>query len=475
MPHIANASQSLVCLLCAAAAACAADAPAPSAPPPAVGGLIRPTDRVVFVGDSITGLGERMDGGFVRLMREALKAARGIEPTLVALGASGHGVGGWLSVEQRSQTTNFCLDVPGVVVRTNLDAGADVVVIMLGMNDTLSPTINSDDKSLEDWIGQYRRLVDRLRQRTRARTIALATVTMAPEDPASPMNRWHERMNRRLEALGREIGSPVLPAAEESWAVQREGRAIDPGFHATYDFVHLNSTGNLGVAIGMLKGLGESAAAEWLRREKLEPLWQAARQRAAGAPPAPAAPPPGWLVGTGFTHVWRSKEFDPAAARLPVEDLIEQGKDFTGPVDIGQGRALTWRPYVPSVDYTGGASPASVDFYALLCPRPFEGAYAARWIHSDRERPAKLRVYTLGFTADIHAIAWLNGRQVFCGEAPFGTNRAVAVDATLRKGWNTLVFKSNHRAWLWQTSVDLQPADAGGPGGLRFAVQPPRD
>jgi lysophospholipase L1-like esterase len=431
---------------------------------------IRPSDRVIFAGDSITGIGENRDFGFVKLMREALEKTRGIKPTLVALGASGHTAGAWLGIEKRSRDQHFTLDVKDAEhdVKDNLDAGADIVVIMLGMNDNLQAGVTDDDLSVSKWIRYHRELVDVLQQRTKARTVALATVTMATEDPRAPKNLIMDRMNQAIRKLAEEKKCPLLDSSAACWKVLNEGRTISPDFHVTYDFVHADAAGNIGIAMAMLDGLGEPAAADWIRREKLAPMFNALKAAAAAKTAVQAASPPGWLVGTGFIYVWKRGQFDPAAARLPIDEAIEKGQDFTAPIDIGQGRKLTWKEYVPSVNYTGGAWPRSVDFYAVTSPRSYEGGYAARWIHSETERPVRVSVCTEGFTGDIYLTVWLNGREEYRGDAPVGIGRAKTVQTKLKAGWNTLVFKSCHCSWLWQTSVDLLPVGSDTLGDLKF-------
>jgi len=522
-----------------------------SEPPPRV---LRETDRIVFVGDSITGLGERNDDGFVRMMRTALKQIHGTEPAMITLGSSGQGVGSWMNIEKDSREQLFTLDVPGVDVKATLDGGADVVVIMLGMNDILNPNIDSDEEGLDTWIASYGTLIDILRQRTKARVIALASVTMATEDPESPKNVFMEQMNRRLAALAREKNCVYLPTAEEDWKVLRKGRQIKPDFHVTYDFVHPTAAGHLGIAIGMLKGLGETAAADWLTRESLATLFKktmgdqrsisceivpvrgaldttpAFKIRYTCVDPNPSAVPPnspvtltappgwkvtpptitggtgeflvtgpadrlenilivtspflgeqetkvtlppGWRVGTAFVSWWKRADFDPKAARvLAIDEAIEQGKDFTAPIEIA-GKRLTWSRYFPTVNYAGLASPGSVDFFGVICQKAWEGGYAARWIHSDRERPVKLAVSTQCFTADIYVTVWLNGKREYAGLQERGRNEKPTVETQLAKGWNVLVFKSLHGAWLWQNSVELLPTGTDDFSDLRFSTAPP--
>ena len=107
--------------------------------------------RVVFCGDSITGQGGGWLGaGYCFQMEWALKQRHpDATPKLVALGGSGMGVGNWIGVEKNSRTTEAMLDVKEVGVKANLDQPADVLVVMLGMNDVLAPYIGGTDADLD--------------------------------------------------------------------------------------------------------------------------------------------------------------------------------------------------------------------------------------------------------------------------------------------------------------------------------------
>ena len=135
--------------------------------------------RVVFVGDSITGLSRNAAAGWAHQMAWALEQSHpGCKPDLVSLGGSGQGVRSWLSVEQRSRGEAVTLDIPGVDVREALSRPADVLVIMLGMNDVLSPYVSEDEAALANWADGYRQLVASLRERLRPTTLALAQATL---------------------------------------------------------------------------------------------------------------------------------------------------------------------------------------------------------------------------------------------------------------------------------------------------------
>jgi lysophospholipase L1-like esterase len=243
---------------------------------------IKDGDRIVFVGDSITGQGAKGGkSGWIALIGEGLSLVRpNAKPTLIGLGGSGSTVGAWLNHEKNSRTKPVALDVKEIDVGQTLDAGAEIVVVMLGMNDVLAPTVKGDAESFDGWIGHYAELIDALRARSHPRVIAVATVTPCTEDPTSPKNRALAEMNGRLRKFAAEKGLLVLPTGEASWEVQALGRMGEPEFQVTGDYVHPRAPGHLAIAVGMLRGLGEETAAARLLAQ-YEPLYHREPERQA--------------------------------------------------------------------------------------------------------------------------------------------------------------------------------------------------
>ncbi len=228
--------------------------------------LIKDKDRIVFIGDSITGQG-MLGGGnaWVALIGEGIALARPkLRPTLTGLGGSGATVGAWQNFEKRSRTGPVALDVKEIDVGETLDAGAEVIVIMLGMNDVLAPALDGEPEGFDKWIARYTELIESIRARSHPRVIALATVSPCTEDPASPKNLAIAEMNRRLSGLAREKGFALLPVNETSLELLYLGRQWKSDFRVTSDFVHPNRAGHLAIAAGMLRGLSEEKAATLL-------------------------------------------------------------------------------------------------------------------------------------------------------------------------------------------------------------------
>jgi lysophospholipase L1-like esterase len=227
--------------------------------------LKRGQARVALVGDSITGLSRNYATGFAHLMDWALaQTYPGCRPNLVSLGGSGQGVRSWRDVELRSRTQEVLLDVPGIDVQAALSQPADVLIIMLGMNDVLAPYVVDEPAAWDEWKANYRELISALRARFHPQVTALAGATLCTEDLASPKNRILDKLNAQAASLAKELGLLWLPTNETMRDVLQQGRRLQRDFHVTYDYVHPNEPGHIAIAIAMLRGLGEEAAAKTL-------------------------------------------------------------------------------------------------------------------------------------------------------------------------------------------------------------------
>jgi lysophospholipase L1-like esterase len=535
--------------------------------------VLKAGDRIVFVGDSITGLGERNEGGFVRLMRDALaKTHPEAKFELVTLGQSGATVGTWMNNEARSRDPKekeFFTDVPNVGVKDTFGKRVDVLVIMLGMNDILMPVLTDPDKWLEDWEKGYVQLVQTLRGRLHPRVIALGQCTMATEDVDGPTNKFIDRLNARVAAAADKSGCLPLPTNDWYKRVLATGRRFRPDFHVTYDYIHPTKEGQMGIAMGMLQGLGEEKSQEAVLTDCLAPVIRAMRKGGStsfrvvalgdlgdrrsffvtlwcedargrdskikwslpqswtvvsvqeesaastrgsaymvrGAPdrignvcmverlPGPDAKTPTvpaaqgrilirppWFLASGIFYTWADHKFDEKAARTPIDDAIEQGKDFTRPIDVRmhdnpnvtdppQRGTLKWLRFFPIVNYTGGDAAGNADFMGIVYPRSWETGYGARWVWSDRDRPVRIGVSSAGFTRGIYMFVWLNGKKQYSGEVSEQPDMRTEVTARLKQGWNCLAFRCCHRSYFYQCGVELLPADKGDAlDDLRYSV-----
>jgi len=199
------------------------------------------------------------------LIKEGLALAHpDCQETLTALGGSGTTVGAWLNIEKKSRDNPVFLDVKTADVKATLDGGADVVVIMLGMNDVLAPGVKNTPAELDAWAVRYHDLIEAIKARTHPRVVALATITPCTEDENSPKNQVENELNTRLAALAKQENAPVLPTHEATMELLALARSYKSDFHITVDFVHPGAAGHLAIAVGMLRGLGEGDAAAQL-------------------------------------------------------------------------------------------------------------------------------------------------------------------------------------------------------------------
>ena len=224
--------------------------------------IVHDNDRIVFCGDSITGQGGRGATTWVGLIKEGLAIThpKGNQ-TLTALGGSGSTVAAWQNFEKKSRYNSVFLDIPGVDVKATLDGGADILVIMLGMNDLTSPAVKDSPTDFDAWAARYHDLIESLKARAHPRVVALGTITPYTEDNNSPKNRVEGELNTRLAALAKQENAVVLPTHEAMMELLAAGRSFRPDFHVTGDFVHPNGVGHLAIAVGMLRGMGEADAA----------------------------------------------------------------------------------------------------------------------------------------------------------------------------------------------------------------------
>ena len=252
---------------------------APTSEPSAAAPVLQAKDHIVFIGDSITGLGERAKDGFVHLMREALAAAhKDSSFELAGLGASGWAVSAWEGKmnQKHGPKDEWFTDVPKVGVNATLDGHVDVIVIMLGANDTMRSEVGEQDspyeQSMDNWEPHYLKLIQDLRARTHARIVSLAQCTLTGENPRLPINLFFDKLNERIAAIAKKTGCLVLPTNDECKRMLGLGRTIQSDFKITYDLVHPNSNGHAAIAMGMLKGLGEAQAAEYIGKQYVQPM-----------------------------------------------------------------------------------------------------------------------------------------------------------------------------------------------------------
>jgi HEAT repeat protein len=144
---------------------------------------------------------------------------------------------------------------------------------------------------------------------------------------------------------------------------------------------------------------------------------------------------------------------------------LQAGKDFTALFDI------VFPPETPgAAGATWKALPAGTDPkqpYLLDLLKALGGesrvAYVRTSVYSEIEQPARLEI-----GSDDGVKVWLNGKQVHANNVP----RAVTVGAdkvavTLKKGWNTLMFKINQNNQGWGFCAKFAKPDGSRLTGLQ--------
>jgi len=433
-------------------------------------GAVQGETRFVFIGDSITGQGGGwLNTGYVFKMREALSAAHPERKyTLVPLGGSGMGVASWLALARDAERQKRELDIKGVEIEAALSERADVMIVMLGMNDVLAPYVSDTDESLDQWIANYRDLVGVMSERLKPELIALATITPQTEDPETPVNRVLARMNARITTLAGELHGRVLPTNAVYWDELARCRKVQADFSLAADRIHPNSTGHIAVAMAMLNGLRERTASVWLREERLAKLLASLK------PVTAPTPPPEWLLSSGLVlRAWQDKPSDTDLAPNPIDLSIESGTDFTKAATQPGGASLSWRRFQSNIGLTDGANPGSVDFAGATFFQNFEAGYGARWIRSPSARRLKLNMKTSGVGTALHLTVWVNGQRLYSDLLAKEPKRQTTREVDLSAGWNVLVFKSCHRTWQWQQALNFSELDGTEPEGLEYSGSPP--
>ena len=392
-------------------------------------------DNVVLVGDSITEQGCQYPWGYCNVLaRAADEAAKedGLKVNFIPLGFSGYQVKSWSDME-RDSVTNADLrtwyDNPGWSLKEVFDGKVDVIVIFLGMNDLILPTMRDTDADRARWLADYRTLVGNLRERCHPRRFAFATITPLTTDPQSPKNIVRHRLRDMLVGLAAAEDASILDFGGVIEKGVAEFRKADPAYHLIPDFVHPNGVGHALMAREVLNRLWEGRGAK-VPSATIEAELKACAERGKASRP-PAAP---WS--------WR---------------LSEDGGE--------------WRVYTATDDYTGGAKPGSVDPYQCFFGWQTNTLKAARRVWSGKERDVKAVLSHQGFSQTLDLSVAFDGEVVWRDSLDrFGRNRREKT-LHLRKGWNALEVTCVHQGWQRQFAFDLEPLPGDELSDLRYDLK----
>lgn len=197
---------------------------------------IKTGQKLAFLGDSITQQGAGSPSGYVQLVISGLKA-NGIDVTPIPAGISGH--------TSRDMIARIDKDV--------IRKKPDWMTMSCGVNDVWHGATGVDLPSYKKNITE---MVDRA-QKADIKVMIL-TSTMIGEDQPNPNNQKLVAYNDFLKELAKEKGCLLADLnADMQAAVTKAGRGQPGAAHTvTIDGVHMVSSGNRMMALGILKAFG---------------------------------------------------------------------------------------------------------------------------------------------------------------------------------------------------------------------------
>jgi lysophospholipase L1-like esterase len=230
--------------------------------------LVKPGEKIAFLGDSITQGGWSNPAGYVRLVISGL-AANGVNAEAVPAGISGHKSNQMLArlekdvLEKKPQWMTLSCGVNDVW------HGAKGVPL----DEAMAASGAYDIKPGEPERGTYKQNITAIIDRARAAGVkpVILTATVIKEDLASPENQKLRPYNAFLRELaaGRNLPLADLNAMFEE-RIKAENK---PGQKTvTSDGVHMNAEGNKLMAVGVLKAFGLDDA----QLKKAQEAWSAA-------------------------------------------------------------------------------------------------------------------------------------------------------------------------------------------------------
>ena len=205
--------------------------------------VFKPKDLILFQGDSITDAArlafEYDDLG----VGYAAKAARWLQATYPAMGLrfANRGIGGNRVRDLRARWTEDAIELQ-----------PDWVSILIGINDTWRRYDHDDPTSAEEFEGDYRHILERVKNETEARIIMMEPFVL----PTPPDRRgWREDLGPKIEvvrALAREFADVFVPL---DGVFARASIHFGPEYWA-HDGVHPTQVGYMLIAREWLRAVG---------------------------------------------------------------------------------------------------------------------------------------------------------------------------------------------------------------------------
>ena len=393
-------------------------------------------DNIVLIGDSITEQGYRRPWGYYHVLTNAageVAKAGGPKVNFIPLGYSGYQVKGWSNMERDSVTnTNVWTWYrnPGWNLKEVFDGKVDVIVIFLGMNDILQPSMHDTDEDRAKWLADYKTFVNNLRERCHPRQFVFATITPLTTDPMSPKNIVREKLNDALRKFAAEHGNYVAGFGAAVGRGVSELRRADPDYRMIPDFVHPNRAGHSLMAHELLRVLRLDSSSDVALSAYHEELTNCVRQGALPRKPKPVPAP------------WK---------------LSEDGGE--------------WKVYTATEDYTGGQNPGSIDPFQCFFGWQTNTLKAARRVWSEKDRDVKAVLSHQGFSETLDLTVALDGAEVWKDDLNRNGKNRIEKTLHLKQGWNALEITCIHHSWQRQFAFDLEPLDGDDLSDLRYDLK----
>ena len=356
-------------------------------------------ERIVVIGDSITGHSMNLPYGFTHEFRAALAASGHSDVEFIPLGGSGQSIVTWQDILKNSYQNDQKLDIPDIFVKTELDKGADTVLVHLGMNDALKPSFVADQGGYAVWKSEYVKFIGMIKERIPSKRLIITTPTMLTESPWAFKNEAMDRLSLLAHEAADETGVEFFDLRAEFKKYFENARMLDPATRFTLDFVHPNQLGHQVMTAAMLDVLGYADAAEKYRAEKMTPslldfdspgmalfvvhndnakqVIVKGRLRGAAKETLVAAPPEGLTVegidaGDGDAFTIRLSGDSPALSA----DLTVTAGDLSRTVKINAPYYVTagipMAPYAKPEDFPRDKSVTQIDRDILAGKNPLE-------------------------------------------------------------------------------------------------------
>ncbi|MCA8957114.1 MAG: hypothetical protein KDC87_13640 [Planctomycetes bacterium] len=190
--------------------------------------------KIAFLGDSITQAGARAPAGYCRLVVRGL-ALLGTKVELIPAGISGHKSNQMLARLER--------DV--------LAKKPDWMTLSCGVND-----VWHGKRGVE--LPEYRKNITAIveRAQTAGIKVMILTATMIHEDADNEQNKKLAGYNAFLCQLAKDKGCVLADLNGAMQAALLSGLHKPKGNQLTTDGVHMNTLGNIVMALGVLRGFG---------------------------------------------------------------------------------------------------------------------------------------------------------------------------------------------------------------------------